>query len=64
MPYLTLEEITQCLLVISGIIFLVSVAVIIYAISFFLIIRRFCRDILRKPEIARDANGRPIKERI
>ena len=65
MPYLTLEEITQCLFVISGIILLVAVAIIIYAISFLLVIRRYCTVILRrKPEVARDADGRPIKERI
>jgi hypothetical protein len=64
MPYLTLDQITQFLFVLAGISFLVAAGTIIYCLSLLLEVRRLCRALLRKPEIARDANGRPIKERI
>lgn len=54
----------RTLLVIAAISTVLSVAVVIAGTVYFLKARAYWRKLKKRPEVVRDYNGRPIRERI
>jgi formate-dependent nitrite reductase membrane component NrfD len=61
---MTLDEITVWLLFIAAVLFLVSMAVLVYCCALLLNVRRKIKQFAWRPEVVRDSNGRKRQERI
>lgn len=63
-PIFDVELWLRTLLVIAAISTVLSVAVVIAGTVYFLKAREYWRKLHKLPEVVRDCNGRPIRERI
>jgi formate-dependent nitrite reductase membrane component NrfD len=61
---ITLDEITVWLLFIAAVLFLVSMAVLVYCCALLLNVRHKIKQFAWRPEVIRDGNGRRRQERV
>ena len=61
---MNLDELIAWLLVGAASLFIVSAAILIYTCGLLLAVRARIRSFNRRPQVARDGDGRPIRERV
>lgn len=63
-PLFDVELWLRTLLVIAAISTFLSIAIVIAGTVYFLKARQYWRNLHKLPEVVRDCNGRPLRERI